>query len=943
MKRFVLFFVSLCCCAFCSAQVPIVMGQGAISQTGCSFIVYDDGGNNGNYGNNQNLTLTLYSATTTASAVQISIDLSAFNVHPSDTLYVYDGINTSATLLGKLNDSLVASNTSSNMVFTATVTNATGALTLHFVSDGSQTGTGFIIRTQCVAPCQRVSVEIDPVLSSHHPVLESDGFYYINVCAYDTVHLVAKGIYPDNGYSYTQTDATTTFNWNLGLSIIDSLGYNDILYHFMPGRGYDISINATDVAGCSTISPLMFRVRTSTTPILDIRDIGPQCTGNVLDATFDFSSFATVQLQPVSSKQEAELRVQDTIFLPDGVNCGSGCAYQSPVTFFSFSPNDTIRTADDIRYLRVKMEHSYVGDLYIALTCPIGKTVKIMNKYGTSGSASCAGSIPLPWGWLQTSGVRADAHFGVIGFANNSGYKCDPEKNPIGTPWNYCWSNNTDPQYGYVYAHGQGHVYENSNIHNGIIDSTNVANMTQVYHPDESFSKLIGCPLNGTWAITVIDGWSGDNGYITEWEIALDSSMLPETWDYNVPLDSTFIIGPGANKHHVEFIQPGLIPYSFCATDQYGCKYDTTVNIMVVESPKPKLGEDIYLCEGEVAVLTADSVPAGATFHWNTGHNTPTIQVASQGEYIVTATTRNEQYNMNCKGRDTVVINSVPMPEIEFYPSDSAGCAPLTVRVSNSTTPDNSQYIWMILDEAGNLVQSSLLKEPSFEMPNAGKYTIFLKVITQYGCTDSLYKWNYFMVDQQPIAEFAAIPDISMMSENDGQVFFQNYADSTLLANGGHIFWDFGDGITDSANFNPMHPYTQWGDYNVTLSIEMPSGCSSEITHVVTLEQDLKFPNVITPNGDNVNDVFAIENLNTNVNLEDPDGYRTNRLVIFDRWGKKVYTAVNYDTFARDGQIEKGEQCFDGAGLADGVYYFQFSYKGKAKTVNYNGSLTIVR
>ena len=35
-----------------------------------------------------------------------------------------------------------------------------------------------------------------------------------------------------------------------------------------------------------------------------------------------------------------------------------------------------------------------------------------------------------------------------------------------------------------------------------------------------------------------------------------------------------------------------------------------------------------------------------------------------------------------------------------------------------------------------------------------------------------------------------------------------------------------------------------------------------------------------------MNDVFAIGNLNTNVNDYDPDKYRNNELTIFDRWGK---------------------------------------------------------
>lgn len=32
--------------------------------------------------------------------------------------------------------------------------------------------------------------------------------------------------------------------------------------------------------------------------------------------------------------------------------------------------------------------------------------------------------------------------------------------------------------------------------------------------------------MNGAWGIEVIDGWGGDNGWITEWELAFDPSQL---------------------------------------------------------------------------------------------------------------------------------------------------------------------------------------------------------------------------------------------------------------------------------------------------------------------------------------------------------------------------------------------------------------------------------
>ena len=128
----------------------------------------------------------------------------------------------------------------------------------------------------------------------------------------------------------------------------------------------------------------------------------------------------------------------------------------------------------------------------------------------------------------------------------------------------------------------------------------------------------------------------------------------------------------------------------------------------------------------------------------------------------------------------------------------------------------------------------------------------------------------------------------------------------------------------------------------VTFHVET-GGCSDEVSHWVIIEDDLVFPNVITPNGDGLNDVFAIKNLNTNINPEDPDEYRSNMLTIYDRWGKLVYQVDNYDTFMKDDQLFVGSVYFDGKNLSDGVYYYTFYYKGKIKITNYHGTITIIR
>ena len=935
-----------------SAQTVVTMGGTTTDVTGCNFVIYDHGGLNGDYGNNRNDMLTIHSNNTSAACVQISIIMSDFDIHSSDTLYIYDGVTDADSLLiGAVNNDVMYGVTATNIVFTATVFNPTGAITLKFVSDADSTGTGYVINTSCVAPCQRVSLEIDSVLSSHYPHLADDGFYYVDLCEHDTLHMVVHGVYQDNDFSYHQDDATTTFTWDLGIETLEGVGMNVLDHYFTTGRGYDIAISNSDSAGCINYMPTIFRIRTSQNPIRKVSQLPAMCTGDAVTVSSTYSNLSIIQVDSVYSEQLTTLKVSDTIFLPDGEDCGSGCAYTSSVTFTAFSPSATIQSADDILYVRIKLEHSYIGDIYIALTCPNGQSVKIMNKYGTSGYTTCASQIPAPWGWQVTSNVSTGAFFGdAYDPGTDDGCNPNSSNNQMGTAWNYCWSNNTNPQYGYQYANGQGYVYETVNVHSGKVDSTNTVNMTQVYHPDQSFSQLIGCPMNGTWSIKVIDGWAADNGWLTEWEMALDPSLLPQDWSYTVHPDSMWVTGPGAEGAYIIPDSSGHINYTAHVMDEFGCVYDTLLYIDVVERPHPDLGPDIAICHGELYELDSHYDNPNSTVYWNTGEHTPTIYLTSAGDYAVRVAVTNED-GLTCVGTDTVNVYVSPKPIPQFTTSDTAGCAPLSIHFYNTSFTNDTMgmsFQWIITDEYGNIVSTSDKVNPDLQFDNEGLYTVKLVVTTDEGCIDSIIKYNYLTINYQPTAEFDALPSVSLWSETNGSIMFQVQGDTTVFGNDMGFFWDFGDGSIDSSSYTLEHSYTSWGDYDVTLSMFTPEGCNSSITHTVSLEADLIFPNVITPNGDGVNDVFAIGNLNTSMNSYDPDRYRNNELTIYDRWGKQVYHALNYDTFMdmtgeRGNGIIVGDQVFDASKVTDGTYYYTFYYKGKLKTVNYHGTLQIIR
>lgn len=87
---------------------------------------------------------------------------------------------------------------------------------------------------------------------------------------------------------------------------------------------------------------------------------------------------------------------------------------------------------------------------------------------------------------------------------------------------------------------------------------------------------------------------------------------------------------------------------------------------------------------------------------------------------------------------------------------------------------------------------------------------------------------------------------------------------------------------------------------------------SSSNVACVEFANDLVFYNVVTPNGDGLNDQFIIKNVEL----------YSGTLTVFNRWGKEVYKGSNY------------RNTYDGVNSPAGVYYYQFqlaggrSYKG---------------
>lgn len=216
---------------------------------------------------------------------------------------------------------------------------------------------------------------------------------------------------------------------------------------------------------------------------------------------------------------------------------------------------------------------------------------------------------------------------------------------------------------------------------------------------------------------------------------------------------------------------------------------------------------------------------------------------------------------------------------------------------------------------------------------NTYGHSVHYQYLTNHWQCDSTVELHLF-VAPVPQPEFVPEPDQMLLSEG-GLFTFHNATDiSTLSGETYHWHWDFGDGSSDNTtSYDFEHTYTTWGEFLVTLSLQIYE-CEASVSHSVYIEADLQFPNIITPNGDGKNDVFAIVNL---------DVERPNHLAIYNRWGKKVFECDNYQTYARDGVIYNEENGFSASNLSDGVYFYTFHYQGKVRAVDFHGTITVIR
>ena len=145
--------------------------------------------------------------------------------------------------------------------------------------------------------------------------------------------------------------------------------------------------------------------------------------------------------------------------------------------------------------------------------------------------------------------------------------------------------------------------------------------------------------------------------------------------------------------------------------------------------------------------------------------------------------------------------------------------------------------------------------------------------------------------------------------------------DITADASGGTspYTYSWSNGSTESSINLNLSP----GNYSVIVMDN--NGCTEDTSFTIATMSAECIPNIFTPNGDNINDTWS---------LEDTFLYNDSKVRVYGRYGKLLFQSVGYSS-PWDGKNEKGND------VPNGVYFYSIEIGHEFDAIK--GSVTILR
>jgi gliding motility-associated-like protein len=286
------------------------------------------------------------------------------------------------------------------------------------------------------------------------------------------------------------------------------------------------------------------------------------------------------------------------------------------------------------------------------------------------------------------------------------------------------------------------------------------------------------------------------------------------------------------------------------------------------------------------------------TSEWINAWSNPVGQNGTSGNFLFIRA-QNWPYNSS----------KIALSRITPIAPEISGDSLICLENGNSITlSSNMNVIWNT--NTGTILSGQNSNSANFEI--AAGNTAFITAYYNDGFCNSHLDTFKIIVKEKPVADFVLSDTLTQPKK---------IIQATDLSQANIISWNWDfDNNHVSTIQHPQFYYYNPGEYNVVLIVENSDGCTdTAMASIIIKENEIIIPNVISPNGDGMNDYFKIP-------------FKQYNLTILNRWGQTVYSGNEASTLF-DGTAINGET------LPDGTYYYIILHpNGEEK-----GALTLIR
>ena len=367
----------------------------------------------------------------------------------------------------------------------------------------------------------------------------------------------------------------------------------------------------------------------------------------------------------------------------------------------------------------------------------------------------------------------------------------------------------------------------------------------------------------------------------------------------------------------------GLLPnqiYTFIVIDANGQEINTQeFEIIIPPKPDYNLYRDTILCEAIDSIEIGVELTGETTFFWSTTPNfedtlskEAVLQVPFGSYYIA--------LNTGCITMDSVIIidGSIMIDKIEPDPLCMPGTT--TLNVLNLKPMQILSYDWT----AKALITSPTDTTDS-PVVNVNETTQFnVRINNQFGC-ELLDSMTVMVFDTNSLTDIRVLPK----EEKIGAGTTAELSLSESLPTGFIFEWQEDPTLVDMGETALVSPTVNGTRYFATIFSEEAPQCAviRDTAIWISCDDDALFmPNAFSPNGDGINDVLYVRGA---------DDFISMNLIIYNRWGEKVFETSDPD-FGWDGR-------FEGKELGPDVYGYYLTVTCPNDVITRQGNVTLLK